>query len=263
MALQEERILGQMKSQFVSMVSHEFRTPLSSILSSTQILKLYGAQMDSVEQKKQFAKIENSIEHILQTLDDVLLLDGAESDLLEPSRAPVILLDLLEDVLGRFRTLTPRRSILLTGSTMDLKTEISVNSSLIHQALFQLIQNALQYSPDDTEVILEIQKRPDLILFRVMDRGWGIPGDEKKKIFQPFYRGEKGAYQTGTGLGLPIVKKAAELHGGKISVEDREGGGSLFTLEIPREFGYRESAWTGTNSLMEELADHGMDTGFL
>ncbi|MCW1924887.1 PAS domain S-box protein [Luteolibacter arcticus] len=231
-ALERERELSQLKSNFVSMVSHEFRTPLGIIQSSAEILDDYLDQLDPAERHDQLVSIIKNSRRMAGLMEDVLLLGRLDSGRMEFVPRPLDLAGLCRRMVDEVRSTTDARCP-IDFSTRDLPVEALTDESLLRHILLNLLSNAVKYSPDGAAVTFRAVCEGDSLVFAVRDEGIGIPEQDLPDLFEAFRRGSNVGQTPGTGLGLVIVKQSVELHRGTITVNSRESGGTTFTVEIP------------------------------
>jgi signal transduction histidine kinase len=240
--LLQQKELDALKLQFFSMASHEFRTPLSVILGSSQLLMSSHQSGDREKMEKNTLRIQASAKAMTQLLNDILTLARAEAGSLICQRDRLELasfcLNLVEDIdlanSHRHRIQFVRRSS---------QTYASLDEKLLYLILSNLLLNAIKYSAagSDIQLILEdfIEGYPGgplqdrRILFKVIDQGQGIVADDLPNLYKPFYRGQNIGSIAGTGLGLAVVKTCVDLHEGTIAIDSQPGQGSTFTLSIP------------------------------
>lgn len=224
--------LADLKSRFVSTTSHEFRTPLSVILSSAEMLLAY-AEIWSKEKKEQhLIRIRTSALSMTRMLEDVLLLGRAESGRLAFSPAPFKLMELCQEVtslaeqagggLGRIQT-----------CCAEPTATVNADETLLRHILGNLLSNALKYSPKDTPVCFTAEVSGKALRFVVQDQGIGIPDEDQRHLFDSFHRGSNVGRVSGTGLGLSIVKHALDLQSGDICVKSKLGQGTTIDVHIP------------------------------
>jgi len=227
-----EAELAALKSRFVSMTSHEFRTPLSVILSSAELLEAYGEKWNADKRSKHLARIRDSTNTMSRMLDDVLLIGRAEAGMLELKPAPVDLGALAETVIDEIRaTVGSERKLAFDGECGD--TPAILDEKLLRHVLTNLLSNAFKYSPGDSTVHFSIRRDDDAALFEVRDEGIGIPPEEELLLFDAFHRCSNADTIPGTGLGLAVVKKSVEVHNGTIDVDTKLGEGTCFSVRIP------------------------------
>jgi PAS domain S-box-containing protein len=230
--LQIERELNDLRSRFVSMVSHEFRTPLTSIVSSSELLEYYLDYMDAGQKGKHFDKIRGAIQYMTQLLDDTLILGRAEAGRLRVNPQPLDLEQLYQAILGEVQPGAGPGIRFVCHTTGDCSS-VLLDDKLLHHILSNLLSNAAKYSPRGGTVSVEIHCDGEQTTIRVSDEGIGIPRPDREHLFEPFHRGENVGNIKGTGLGLAIAQRAVNLHNGTISVESEVGVGTTFTVTIP------------------------------
>jgi signal transduction histidine kinase len=224
--------LNALKSNFISMVSHEIRTPLALIQSSGEILGRYLERLSPDKRQRHLKTINQSVARMVMLVEDVLMFSRAESGPMEFKPAPLDLPKFCQQLVEEVESATARRcSIRLciangTGSA-------GVDETLMRHVLVNLLTNAVKFSKPGDEVLLQASAKANEVLFQVQDRGIGIAEAEQTKVFEPFYRSRTVAHIPGTGLGLVIVKRCIERHGGTLEIESRTGHGSRFTVRVP------------------------------
>jgi PAS domain S-box-containing protein len=235
-ALAREKELSELKSRFVSMTSHEFRTPLATILSSVELLRDYGDKLPREERAELVGLIEAAVQHMARMLDDVLAIGRAESGKLAFRPEPIALRALCErlpeDAMGAVPGAARRREDLV----VDLEAvpeRARADEKLLRQILGNLLSNAFKYSPQGGRVSFEVRGRDGGLEFSVADEGIGLPPEDLPRLFSTFFRASNVGHIAGTGLGLAIVKHCVELHGGRIEVAPGGRGGTRFTVWLP------------------------------
>jgi PAS domain S-box-containing protein len=238
-ALYKEQELGELKSHFVSLVSHEFRTPLTIILSSAELLQ-GSPHLTDEKRKTLFFRIESSIQRMTELLEDVLFIErtGKEGVAFRPVQLdlPQLCHQIIDEAVTAFNANRGlERSVRLSfmGEVEHLK-EAYMDEQLIRYILLNLLINAFKYSPNETQPTFDVICTQTHIVFRVEDHGIGIPSEDMPKIFGLFHRGKNAGNIYGTGLGLAIVKRSVDAHGGVIECESTLGKGSTFTVSVPR-----------------------------
>ncbi|GCL36594.1 hybrid sensor histidine kinase/response regulator [Sphaerospermopsis reniformis] len=236
-ALEKEKELSQLKSRFITMASHEFRTPLAIISSSSGILQKFSDRLSAERKEQHFQTIQNTIKHITQILDDVLMINRAESEKIELHLEASDIIAFCRHLKEEIETTSNQHTI---NFYLDLGEEIMENyliiqfdEKILRQILTNLLTNAIKYSPSHNLVNFSLTKNNNQILFKISDRGIGIPEADQANLFEPFHRASNVGTIVGTGLGLAIVKKCVDLHQGKINVESRAGEGTTFTVSLP------------------------------
>ncbi len=231
--LAREKELGQLRSNFVSMVSHEFRTPLGIIQSSAEILEDYLDQLEPAERKDHLRSIHKNTRRMSSLMEEVLLIGSIEAGRMEfkPARMEpkVILRRLVDEVLSA----TDRRCpIELT--LKSLPDEAQGDVRLLRHIFTNLLTNAVKYSERNAPVHFEVACHGTEIMATIRDRGIGIPKADQEWLFDAFHRGSNVGDRPGTGLGLVIVKRCVDLHGGRIKIESNPGEGTTVTVHLPR-----------------------------
>ena len=233
-ALRKEKELNVMKSNFISMTSHEFRTPLTTILSSTDLLERYHTKWEESKITGHYKKIQDSVKYMTAMLDEVLIISKSERGNINFNPSSVNLEEFASEIIEQVRMQAlPGHNIIY-----DYKLpyqNISADPQLLNHILNNLLTNAVKFSPKGGDVNLTVEDENEYIKFTVKDNGIGIPQEDIKNLFEPFFRAQNSAGIKGTGLGLSIVKKYVQLHNGEISIESDPGKGTRFFVKIKRE----------------------------
>ncbi|NWJ47238.1 MAG: response regulator [Chloroflexi bacterium] len=230
-ALSEEREKRLLNSRLVAMFSHDFRNPLTCILSSSDILRNYETRLSTEQKAQQFDLINGSVYLLLQMLEDMLMVAEMERNHLEYAPRQLDLKAFVKDLIDEFRLIDQDSHILTFHS--GLQGSVEADSKLIRQILTNLISNAIKYSTVRSEVIVTLSEKYNKINLVVEDQGIGIPEEGLANLFEPFYRATNAKNVKGTGLGLSIVKECVECHSGSIRVESQLGKGTIFAVELP------------------------------
>ncbi len=225
--------IDTLKSDFVATVSHDLRSPLTLMRGYATMLEMAGSLND---QQKNYARmIVQGVDNMAKLVNNLLDLGRIEFGVgLQVESIPV--LDILERATSELQMQAKQKNISLgVELPHDLPNVIEADSALLHQALYNLIENGIKYTPEGGTVTVHLQTPSDALVFAVQDSGIGISENDQKRLFEKFYRGtnREALMQRGTGLGLAIVKSIAERHGGKVWVESEAGQGSIFFLQIP------------------------------
>lgn len=230
-ALQKEKELVEMKSKFVSIASHEFRTPLSTISLATGFLRKYKNKLDTAEVDKKLEHIEQQIQHMVYLLDDVLLVGKADAGKMQANLTTV--------ETSFFRELA-QEVVKSTGKKHKLhfidkceRASIVTDEKLVRNIIINLITNAIKFSPEETKVHVSVQCNKNTFILSVQDFGIGIPQADIENVFQSFSRASNVGTIEGTGLGLSIVKKAVDLLNGSIEVVSELDVGTTFLVTLP------------------------------
>ncbi|MFA7128312.1 MAG: ATP-binding protein [Sphaerochaeta sp.] len=232
----ELKRLEQIRKEFVANVSHELKTPITAIAGFSDAL-INENTPDNASTQRFLQIINRQALNMQRIVEDLLLLSSLEQQNASPMRTWTAVDQIVEEVVEacRYRA-EEKNSSFKTFVDNPLGLEILVNGMLIVQALSNLVVNALTYSADHSEVLLEITVEDQQVICKVIDHGSGIPKDALTRIFERFYRVDaaRSRSQGGTGLGLSIVKHIVGVHGGTVSVESELGVGSTFTVVLPR-----------------------------
>jgi PAS domain S-box-containing protein len=225
--------IDTLKSDFVSTVSHDLRSPLTLMRGYTSMLEMAG---DLNEQQKNYVRmIVQGVDNMAKLVNNLLDLGRIDFGVgLQVESIPV--LDIVERVTGSLQLQAAQKKISLgVEIPRDLPHAVEADQALLHQALYNLVENALKYTAEGGAVTIHLQPTPDSLTFAVQDSGIGIPENDMPRLFEKFYRGtnREALAQRGTGLGLAIVKSIAERHSGKTWLESELGRGSIFYLQIP------------------------------
>ncbi len=231
-ALKKEKELNTLKSSVINTVSHEYRTPLTNILLGVQLLKKYHNKLDLQRQMRCLEHIETSGKHLVELVDNMLLISTAESSKIELHRVHLNLVSFTQQLVENFQ-IVRNNSHTLNFKHSCLNSEAYLDSILLRQILTNLLSNAIKYSPNGGEVNLHLTCNQSFALFKLQDQGIGILEKDKQKLFESFQRGSNAGTIQGTGLGLAIVKKCVELHGGQIWFDSMIGKGTTFYVKLP------------------------------
>jgi PAS domain S-box-containing protein len=232
-ALEREKELNELKTRFVTMISHEFRTPLTGILSNTEILERYGDKISEEQRKKMFGAIIDSIHHMTHLLEDVLDVSKATEAKLSVTPVPFNIRAFFEEIIAQAHLANIERQFVFSASGENMN--VLCDRKLLRLIVTNLISNALKYSPKTTPIKIILVVESSHIYFTVTDHGIGMGQEDLQHLYEPFYRSKHVETITGTGLGLSIVKQSVERHNGRISVQSEVGKGTRFTVEIPAE----------------------------
>lgn len=236
-SLEKEKELGELKSRFITMASHEFRTPLSSILTNAELLETYSHRWTEAKKQESLVRIQNSVQRMTRLLDDILLIGKTEAGKLEFNPRPLNLEVFCHEIINEFQLNEASRLIFTYSRNPVFAPEVDgtylLDQHLLQQILTNLISNALKYSPPQSPVNFEVIVGETGVIFKVKDQGIGIPIEEQAHLFEPFHRAHNVGVISGTGLGLTIAKRAAELHGGTITYNSVPGEGTLFEIKLP------------------------------
>ncbi len=232
-ALEKEKELSELKSRFVTMASHEFRTPLATIFSSSELLEYYSHKWSEDKKIKHQQRIQSSVKHMTNLLDDVLLIGKAEAGKLEFQPKLLDIVQFCRDLVEEVQITTQTHTINFCIPEQIGKLDGLIDEKLLRHILTNLLTNAVKYSPQGREVNFDLRCDRELAVFSIQDRGIGISIEDQQKLFESFHRGRNVSNIPGTGLGLAIVKKSVDLHGGTIAVHSQLEVGTTFTVTLP------------------------------
>lgn len=233
-ALQKEKELGELKSRFVSMASHEFRTPLTSIMVLTETLNNYRHKLTDEQITQRLLKIQDQIGHLKNIMDDVLQLARIQARRMEFNPTNIDLDEVCTSILEEFQS-QPLAAKRLRYTYDRSIPPLLLDKRLIRQIISNLLSNALKYSKGEQPVDLSLTYTDQGVVIQVRDEGIGIPPADRQHLFQPFHRATNVGTISGTGLGLSITKESVELHGGAITVESQVGLGTTFVVTLPTQ----------------------------
>ena len=232
-ALNRERELNELKSRFVSMASHEFRTPLSTILSSASLIEKYTQPGTEEKRRKHVGKIKSSINNLTDILNDFLSVSKLEEGKVDLNKEIIAVGNLLNDVKEEMMSIAKSgQQIQLVGS--DAGCRLHTDKKILTNIIINLLSNAIKYSGPDTVVTIVLTEKDDHVMLQVVDQGMGIPEEEQKHLFERFFRASNALNINGTGLGLNIVKKYVDMLQGEISFESIPNQGTTFTINLPK-----------------------------
>lgn len=230
-ALAHERELSELKSRFVAVASHEFRTPLAAILSSVELLDAYGPSFPASERSELLGQIKTAVTRMNGMVEQVLLTSRLELGKFQFEAAPLAVPEWLVQVMGELERGNPQATrVSLTCDGLDAPR--TADQQLLRHIVVNLLGNALKYSNPDTSVQFAVHGVGDQIHLRITDQGIGIPEADLPRLYGSFHRGVNVGNISGTGIGLHIVKECVDLHQGQIEVTSRPGQGTTFTVRL-------------------------------
>jgi signal transduction histidine kinase len=228
----KQKELSELKSRFVSMASHEFRTPLSVIVSSSELLEAYGPRWPDAKKGEHFVRIRQATTSMTRMLDDILTIGRHNAGALrfEPQKLPIA--GFCAQVVEAVGAASGQATRIVYNGPAE-REQVMADPVLLRHVLENLLSNALKYSPDGEHVELAVVREEDALRLDVSDHGIGISEEDQQHLFETFHRGKNVGEISGTGLGLAIVQGAVELHGGQVTVHSQLGAGTQFTVRIP------------------------------
>jgi PAS domain S-box-containing protein len=230
--LARERELNDLKSKFVSIASHEFRTPLSSILSSIALVEQYKQKGELEKIDKHTQRVRSSVNHLTSILNDFLSLGKLEEGKTDVERKPVDLHTLFEDIREEMKAILKEgQQILIDFNTNEIALITDVR--ILRNILFNLISNASKYSDVQRKIVVAVNTNGKSVNISIKDEGIGIPEQDQKYLFERFFRASNVSNIQGTGLGLTIVKRYAELLNGTLTFSSEHNKGSTFIITLP------------------------------
>jgi PAS domain S-box-containing protein len=231
-ALAKEKELSDLRSRFVTMTSHEFRTPLSTILSSAELLEHYGYNWREEKKLAHLRRIQSAVHNMIALLDGVLVIGKAEAGKLEFHPAPLELVQFCRDLVEEMQLMAGTQHEITFISQAEC-ADGCMDEKLLRQILSNVLSNALKYSPPGKPVRFELDCQEEEATFRIRDQGIGIPEQDQRQLFEAFHRAGNVGNVPGTGLGLTIVKKSVDLQGGTIVVASQINVGTTVTIVLP------------------------------
>ena len=231
-SLEKEKELGMLKSRFVSMASHEFRTPLSAIQLSASLIDKYALSYQNPNISKHIGKIKNAVGSLTAILNDFLSLEKLETGKVEPTFSSFDLVRLAEEITEEMQLLTKQNQNIIYQHTGTLHM-VRLDQNLLKNCVVNLIGNAIKYSGENTFIEFNTEISDSGCQVTVKDNGIGIPEADQKHLFEAFFRAHNTGNIPGTGLGLNIVARYADLMHGKVSFKSEVNRGTLFTISLP------------------------------
>lgn len=237
-ALQNEKKLNDLKSRFVSLVSHEFRTPLAGILSSLSLVRKYGELNEPEKQVKHIARIKEAVNSLTDILNDMLSISKLEEGKVVANPEPVNFKEFAADIISDLQALAKAdQKIAYTHSGIE---ELLIDKKIKRHILFNLVSNAIKFSPEGAIIHVTSVADDDGLTLTVKDEGIGISPEDQVHLFERFFRGHNVTNIQGTGLGLNIVLKYVEMLNGTINVHSELNKGTTFIIKFPKHTGYEQ-----------------------
>jgi PAS domain S-box-containing protein len=233
-ALDQEKELSELKSRFISIASHEFRTPLTTILSSAELLEHYSYRWTDAKKLDYFKRIQVAVRHMVELINDVLVVGKSDAgkQVFEP--APLDLIGFCGAIINDIQPDGSHPQPIAFHAHGDCANAL-MDERLLRHILSNLLSNAVKYSPPEAAIEFSLHRRDGQVIFDISDHGIGIPPDDLAHIYDTFHRASNVGNIAGTGLGMTIVKRSVDLHGGTIEVSSRVGAesGTRFTVTLP------------------------------
>jgi signal transduction histidine kinase len=240
-ALEKEKQLNELKSRFITMASHEFRTPLATILGSSEILRYFGQKCSEEKRLKHYTRIQSGVDQMTRLLDDVLMIGRAEAGRLPFQPIAIDIVAFCTNLTEELQlSIADKKTVAINlqfspPAIAGTTATIQADEQLLRQILTNLLSNAIKYSHPGNAIDFSIILEEGAAIFTVRDRGIGIPQEDIPHLFEQFHRAANVGTTQGTGLGLSIVKKSIELHGGSIQVSSVVNQGTTFSVTLPRQ----------------------------
>jgi PAS domain S-box-containing protein len=235
-SLRTEKELGELKSRFVAMASHEFKTPLSTILSSAYLLEQYNDTDAADKRNKHIGRIKTAVEDMRSILDDFLSLDKLEEGLIQANINTIGAAECFVEIENAIQEMGVH---LRKGQTINFHSEgdnqVKLDKHLLKNILINLLSNAIKFSSENSTIRVACSVNEDDFILSVKDEGIGISDEDKQHLFERFFRAKNAVNIQGTGLGLHIVAKYVELMQGRIALDSKLNSGTIFTIHIPQK----------------------------
>lgn len=232
LSLVKEKELGQLKSRFVSMASHEFRTPLSAIQLSSSLIEKYAAPFDNPNITKHVARIKTAVGNLTAILNDFLSLEKLEAGKVEPTFNNFDLVKLSEEITEEMQMIAKQNQNIIYQHT-GVEKMVTLDQNLVKNCVINLMANAIKYSGENTFIEFNTEINGDACIITIKDNGIGIPDTDQKHLFEAFFRAHNTGNIPGTGLGLNIVARYADLMNGKVNFKSNINEGTSFTISFP------------------------------
>lgn len=234
LSLEKEKELSQLKSRFVSMASHEFRTPLSSVQLSASLIEKYALSFDNTNIIRHVNKIKNSVGNLTGILNDFLSLEKLEAGKTEASFSRFDLVKLAEEIIEEMQMIAKQNQSIIYQHT-GISSMVNLDQNLLKNCVFNLVANAIKYSGENTFIEFNTEVTDTHCIITVKDNGIGIPENDQKHMFEPFFRAHNTGNIPGTGLGLNIVARYTQLMNGTVHFESTQNKGTLFTIAFSNQ----------------------------
>lgn len=229
----------RLRDEFVSLLAHEFRTPLTSVRSYVDLLLRYGADVEPLERQQFLSIVSSQVHRMTRLVSELLDLSRLRTGRLEMCIEDCPVADAVDDILDATGRMEDRAEKRIVVEPVPKDVAVRCDRERLQQILSKLLRNSIRYTPDDAAIAVKCRTTPAMVAFEVTDNGPGIPLDERELVFEPFFRTRAigQSDQEGTGLGLYLCREFARRMNGNLRLESSETGGARFTLELPRAIG--------------------------
>jgi len=231
--LEKEKELNEMKSRFVSMASHEFRTPLTTILSSASLISKYPLNEDNDKRIKHINRIKSSVENLTEILNDFLSISKLEEGKITSHPIEIGIVPFVEEIITEMHSVVKKGQQIIYNHPNQDSAVIYQDKQLLKNVLINLTSNAIKYSDEDKKIYISHDIADSFLTLKIKDEGIGIPESDQEHLFDRFFRADNATNIQGTGLGLNIVKKYIELMGGSITFASELNKGTTFIVKLP------------------------------
>ena len=241
-ALAKEKELNEVRSRFITVASHEFRTPLTAILSAAELLEHYSHKYTENKKLSYLHRIQSSVHHMIDMLTDVLTIAKSESGKIDFNPTPIELVKFCQELTEEIQLSYGDRHLISFSSCCTFPAQIPgtapacMDEKLLRHIFSNLLSNAIKYSPPGSAIYFRLALADGTAVFEIQDSGMGIPPEDRPRLFESFHRAKNVGTIPGTGLGLAIVKNSVNIHGGEISVNSEVGAGTTFTVKLPLNY---------------------------
>lgn len=228
---QREKIFNELKTRFITMISHEYRTPLTIISTSSYLIRKRFEQIESHKELSHMDKIQRAVESMTNLLEQVLTIDKLESDITKVEKSEIIVGQFIENVFSEIQAIDGFKHNFVF-ECIEKEKIIKSDRKLLHKILINILSNSAKYSPEGSDILIKMTIADDIINIKIADKGMGIPEKDLDLIFEPFHRGENIGAISGIGLGLTIVRQCIHALNGRINVSSKPNMGTAFFIEI-------------------------------
>lgn len=233
-ALEKERELNVMKSRFITIASHEFRTPLSTILSSATLISKYQKEADAEKRSKHIRRIKSNVHNLTEILNSFLSLSKLEEGIISCNPTIFDIENFTREIADEMEAILKEdQQIIYTHKSED--KNVDMDKQLLQNILINMLSNAIKYSPEGQHIELSTEIKDNELAIIISDKGIGIPEEEQKHLFERFFRAQNAINIQGTGLGLNIVKRYIEMMDGTINFSSQSNKGTTFIIKLPKE----------------------------